>query len=210
MTRSYELTAPERAALINAHALAERWWTVALRGVAALIFGVLMLIRPGTGVFALVLLFGAYSLVDGAFSLVMAVRGARRGRRWGSLVFAGIAGIAAGLVAFLWPGITVLAFMLLIAAWAIVIGGAEIAAAIRLRKQIRGEWLLGLSGALSIALGISLFLFPAAGALTLAIWIGAWALVLGALLIGLGFKLRAWHRTPERHMPTGGLPSPAH
>jgi uncharacterized membrane protein HdeD (DUF308 family) len=210
MARSYELTTPERAALINAHDLADRWWSVALRGVAALIFGVLMLIRPGAGVFALVILFGAYSLVDGVFSLVMAVRGARRGRRWGSLVFVGLAGIAAALVAFLWPGITVLAFMLLIAAWAIVIGVAEIAAAIRLRKQIRGEWLLGLTGVLSIALGVSLFLFPAAGALTFAIWIGAWALVLGAVLIGLGFKLRAWRSAPDRHLPTGGLPSPAH
>jgi uncharacterized membrane protein HdeD (DUF308 family) len=210
MTRSYELTTPEREALINARALAERWWTVALRGVAALIFGVLMLIRPGSGLFALVLLFGVYSLVDGVFSLVMAVRGARGGRRWGSLVLVGIAGIAAGLVAFLWPGITVLALMLLIAAWAIVIGAAEIAAAVRLRKQIRGEWLLGLSGVLSIALGVALFVFPAAGALTLAIWIGAWALVLGALLIGFGFRLRAWRSTPDRHLPTGGLPSPAH
>jgi uncharacterized membrane protein HdeD (DUF308 family) len=157
-----------------------------------------------------VLLFGAYSLVDGIFSLVMAVKGARSGRRWGSLVFVGIAGIAAALVAFLWPGITVLAFMLLMAAWAIVIGVAEIAAAIRLRKQIRGEWLLGLTGVLSIALGVALFLFPRVGALTFAIWVGAWAIVLGAVLIGLGFKLRAWRSTTDRHLPTGGLPSPAH
>jgi uncharacterized membrane protein HdeD (DUF308 family) len=141
--------------------------------------------------------------VDGAFNLVMAGRGARRGKPWGSLLFQGVASLIAGVLAFVWPDITALVLVLLIAAWAVVTGISALAAAIRLRKHIRGEWLLGLSGVLSIALGVLLFLFPAAGALTLAIWIGAYALVFGVLLLALGLRLRKWRGPPERHVPTG-------
>jgi uncharacterized membrane protein HdeD (DUF308 family) len=198
-----------RALGVDAMALADRWWSLALRGAAAILFGAITLFAPGIGLFTLVILFGAYAVVDGAFNLVMASRGARRGKPWGSLVFQGLASLIAGVLTFVWPKITALVLVLLISAWAVVTGISAIVAAIRLRKHIRGEWLLGLSGILSIAFGVLLFLFPAAGALTLAIWVGAYALVTGVLLLVLGFRLRKWRGPRERHVPTGGATSAA-
>jgi len=207
MRGSGEPAALDPATRVNAGLLAERWWSIALRGVAAVIFGLVALFLPMPSLFALVILFGAYAIVDGIFNLVMAGRGARQGRPWGSLVFAGIASVTAGVLTFMWPRITALALVLLIAAWSIVHGISEIVAAIRLRKQIRGEWLLGLIGALSVTFGVLLVLFPGAGALTLVLWIGAYAVVFGALLIGLGLKLRSWGRASEQqqHMPARGV-----
>ena len=160
MHRSGAPAALDPAARINALLLAERWWSIALRGVAAVVFGLVALFLPMPSLFALVILFGAYAIVDGIFNLVMAGRGARQGRPWGSLVFAGVASVAAGVLTFMWPRITALALVLLIAAWSIVHGVSEIVAAVWLRKQIRGEWLLGLIGALSVAFGVLLVLFP--------------------------------------------------
>jgi len=126
--------------------LTTNWWAVVLRGVLAILFGLLAWLTPGITLAALVLLFGAFAFTDGVFAIVSAIR--RQGERpWWSLVIEGMAGIAAGLVTLFWPGITALALLFVIAAWAIVTGGLEIAAAIRLRKQITGEWLLALAGA---------------------------------------------------------------
>ena len=202
-------SALEVAADINAAVLAERWWSIALRGVAALIFSAIALFWPGMTLIALVMVFGGFAIVEGVANLVMAGRGAKRGRPWGSLLFSGVAGVVLGVLSFVWPGITALALVMLVAVWALVTGIAEIAAAIRLRKQIRGEWLLGLSGLLSVAFGVLLLVFPKAGALTLVIWMGAYSLVFGVVLLALAFKLRRWQRGPERHLPTGGMPSPA-
>ena len=200
---------PEIPGRVNAIALADRWWTLALRGVLGIAFGILTLIVPGASLYALMILFGAYALVDGAFNLAHAARGASRGRRWGSLVFEGIVSIVAGALTFLWPNITAMVLVLIIAAWAVATGILEIVAAVRLRKQIRREWLLALSGVLSIALGVLMFLFPQAGALTLVIWIGAYAIVFGGLLLALGIRLRKWRHPPGRRMPTAGMPTPA-
>ena len=191
----------ENPGRVNAIALANHWWVALVRGLAAVAFGVITLISPKLSVFALVFMFGGYALIDGLFNLVMALR--HRGRRWGTLLLEGLVGIAAGVLAFGWPGITALALVLMIAAWSFVRGIAEIVAAVRLRKQIRHEWLLGLSGALSVAFGVLLGLFPKAGAFALAIWIGAYALVFGGLLIALAFKLRKWRGPPERHISHG-------
>src|SRR5688572_1808681 len=120
----------------------DRWWATALRGAAAIIFGILTLAAPGASLYVLVILFGVYALLDGVLFLVMAARGARQGERWGSLMFAGVAGIAAGIVTLMWPGVSALALLMLIGAWAIVTGVASIAAAVRLRKEITGEWLM--------------------------------------------------------------------
>ena len=171
--------------------LARNWWAIVLRGVAAILFGILAFVMPGITLAALVLLFGAYALVDGVLNIVAAITGRTRGQPWWMLVLAGIAGIAAGLVAFLMPGITAIALTYIIAAWAIVIGVLEIVAAVRLRKVITNEWWLGLSGALSIIFGVLLMAAPAAGALVLVLWIGAWAVVYGIVLIALGLRLRA-------------------
>ena len=178
---------------INVDQLRAGWWTLAVRGVAAIVFGVLTFLSPLTSMLALILLFGAYAIVDGVVNLWSAVRG--RGRAWGWLVFEGLVSVGAGVVAFAWPGLTALALVTLIAAWSIITGVAEIAAAIRLRKAIRNEWLFALSGGLSILFGAVLFVFPLAGSVVLTIWIGAYAVVFGGVLIALAFKLRSWGRT---------------
>src|SRR5947207_8781156 len=192
--------------------LAENWWALVIRGVAGVVFGIAALVWPPGAVAALVLLFGAYALVDGIFNLIAAFRAPREGKRWGWLAFSGVTGIATGLIAFFFPGITALALVLLVASWSVVTGVAEIVAAVRLRKQIRHEWLWILSGLLSVAFGVLLFLLPAAGAVALAVWIGAYMLVFGALLIAFGIRLRSWgrtNRTSESDMPGRVVPRPA-
>lgn len=167
----------------------EQWWLVALRGLAAVLFGILTFIWPGITLFWLVILFGAYALVNGVLSLWLAIKS--RGRhRVVMLVIGGLLSLAAGILTFFWPALTAVGLLLLIAWWAIVNGVLEIITAIRLRKSITNEWLLVLAGIASIALGVILLLQPIAGALVLVLWIGAWAFVFGILLMVLGFKLR--------------------
>src|ERR687891_2654083 len=179
--------------------LSRNWWLVALRGLAAIVFGVLAFAWPGITLFVLVLLFGAYMLVDGIFAIVAAVRAAGREARWWLLLIEGVLGVLAGLVAAFWPGLTALALLYFIAAWAIVSGILEIAGAIRLRREIEGEWALGLSGALSLLFGVLLVVIPApAGILSLVWLIGAYALAFGELLLVLAFRVR---RTSEMHTP---------
>jgi uncharacterized membrane protein HdeD (DUF308 family) len=184
--------------VVDVDGLARNWWVVLLRGLAGIIFGLVTFFEPGISLAALVLLFGAYAFVDGVFSIVTAVR--RRGAdRWWLLLLEGIAGILAGIATLIWPAITAIVLLYLIAAWALVTGVLEIAAAIRLRKVITGEWLLALSGVASVILGVLLIIAPGPGALAVVIWIGAYAFVFGALLIGLSLRLRSL-RTP-RHRP---------
>lgn len=164
------------------------WWTLALRGLAAVVFGVLAFIWPGVTVTILVLFFGAYVLWDGIFALVAAFR--TEGRRW-PLVLEGLVGVLAGLIAFFWPGAATLGLLLLIGAWAVVTGIFEIIAAVRLREEIEGEWLMMISGVLSVLFGLALFIWPAAGVLAVTWMIAAYAILFGILLIVLGFRLRA-------------------
>jgi uncharacterized membrane protein HdeD (DUF308 family) len=182
-----------------------RWWVYLLRGLAGIVFGILTFVAPGSSLLALVILFGAYAVVDGALNLGLAVRGRQvGGPPWPSLVLQGVASMVAGVVSFIFPGMSALVLLLVIAAWSVVTGITAIAAAIRLRKEIRGEWLLALSGALSAAFGILLFLFPTAGALAVVIWIGAYAIVYGGVLVALSIRLRSRQHAPERQVPTGG------
>jgi uncharacterized membrane protein HdeD (DUF308 family) len=190
--------------------LAERWWALALRGAAAIIFGVLTFVAPGASLLALVILFGAYAIVNGVINLGLAVRSASGEARWGSLAFESVVSIAAGIVAFIWPGITALALLVVIAAWAIVTGVAQVVAAIRLRRTIKGEWLLALAGLLSIAFGVLCLAAPGAGALAVTLWIGAYALLFGGVMLALGLRLRAWHRRETGHrVPPAGVPAHA-
>src|SRR4051794_12745287 len=191
-----------RVPVVEVNSLSRNWWAVSLRGLAGILFGIITFVSPGISLAALVLLFGAYAFADGVLAIVTAVR--RRGTdRWWLLLLEGVVGIAAGIVTLLWPGITAIALLYLIAAWALVTGAFEIAAAIRLRRVITGEWLLALSGVLSIALGVLLVLWPGPGVLALVIWIGAYALVFGVLLVALGIRLRAvgspraWQTAPR-------------
>jgi len=184
-----------------------RWWALLLRGLAAVAFGFLTFVKPSISLLALVILWGAYALIDGMFAMVVSIRGARIVRGWGWMLAGGIVSIGAGVVAVLWPGITALALLAVIAAWAVLTGIAEIATAIRLRRHLRGEWVLAASGILSIAFGVLLAAHPGAGALALAWLIGLYALLFGALLVALGFRLRHWaeiteHSTPMQRAPT--------
>jgi len=188
--------AEERAAeVVYVSTLARNWWAVLLRGVAGIVFGIATFFAPVISLAALVLLFGAYALVDGVLALVSALRNRTTNEGWWVLLLEGIVGVVAGVVTFVWPGITALALLYVIAAWALVTGALEIAAAVRLRKVIEHEWLLVLSGIASIALGALLALFPGPGALAVVIFIGAYALGFGALLVALGFRLRSWERS---------------
>jgi uncharacterized membrane protein HdeD (DUF308 family) len=148
--------------------------------------------QPGIGLAALVLLFGAYALADGVLGIVLVIMHRNGERHWAATLIGSILSIAAGVLTFIFPGLTTVALLYLIAAWAIVTGAAEVATAIRLRKVITGEWLLVLAGLLSVAFGVLLALFPAPGALAVVLWIGAYAFVSGILLIVLAFKLRSW------------------
>lgn len=180
----------DRAHGSDAGLLAQFWWALALRGAAGILFGILAFAMPVLTLAVVVLLFGAYALVDGIFNVVAALSGRSGTRPWWALLLAGLVGIAAGLVAFFMPGLTALALAYVIGVWAIVIGILEIASAIRLRKAITNEWWLGLSGALAIVFGVFLTLAPGAGALAMVLWIGAYAFVYGVFLVLLGLRLR--------------------
>jgi len=179
--------------------LARNWWLMVLRGVFAVLFGLLAFFWPGITLLTLVLLWGAYALLDGIFALVAAVKKTDPRTPTWALVLEGIAGIVAAVLAVVWPDITALVLVYLIAAWAIVTGVLEIVAAIRLRREIPGEWLLGLSGVLSLLFGLYVAVFPGAGALAIVWIIGAYAIFFGILLIALGFRLRGFlHETDAR------------
>lgn len=177
------------------------WWALVLRGLAAIAFGVLAFVWPQITLTALVFLWGAYALVDGAFAIAAGVKSHGENKRWWVLLLEGILGVAAGLVAFLVPGITALVLLILIAAWAMVTGAFEIAAAIQLRKHIKGEWLLALAGVASVLFALALLFNPAAGALALVWLIGAYSIVFGVLLIVLGVRLHSLVRSADRMSP---------
>jgi uncharacterized membrane protein HdeD (DUF308 family) len=178
---------------------ARNWWTLALRGLAAVIFGLLAFVWPGRTVLALVFLFGAYALVDGAFAIAAGIRG-REQKRWWVLLILGILSVIAGFLAFSLPGMTALILLGLIAGWALFTGVLEIIAAIQMRKYITGEWLLALSGVASVLFGVLLLLNPFAGALAVVWIIGVYAIVYGVLLLALGFKLRGLERAAHPEM----------
>ena len=170
--------------------LAQNWWAIAIRGVCGIVFGLIALFLPGATILTLVLFFSAYMLVDGIFGVVAAVRAASHHQRWGLLVLEGVLNIAVGVIAFIWPGLTAVTFVLLIAAWAIVTGVLEIVAALRLHPEY-GRWWLILSGAASVIFGVLLVVAPLAGVIVVTWWIGAFALIFGIMLVVLAFRLRA-------------------
>jgi len=173
------------------HLLARHWWALALRGVFAVLFGLLTFLIPGITLLTLVLLFGAYAILDGVFDIISAVRAP--GRHW-PLVLEGVVGIIIGILTFIWPGITTMVLLYLIAFWAIFTGILEIVAGIRLREVIANEWLLILMGVLSVLFGFLILIFPGAGALAIIIWIGAYSLLFGIMLIALAFLLRRFRQ----------------
>ena len=169
--------------------LAKYWWLLLLRGIVAILFGILAFVWPGITLLTLILFYGAFALADGVLALINAIMGGNVGSRWW-LALVGIAGIAAGLVTFLMPGVTALVLLIFIACWAIALGIFQIIGAIRLRKEIDNEWTIGLSGALSVLFGIVLLVAPGAGALGLIWVIASYAIVFGILLVMAAFKLK--------------------
>jgi len=175
--------------------LSRSWWLLVLRGFAALIFGILTWVVPGISLASLVLLFGAYSMADGIFCIWTALAGPRRHESWWLLLLGGLVGIGVGILSFVAPGLTALALLIYIAVWAIATGVLEIAAAIRLRTEIEGEWALALAGIASVLFGVLIMTRPGAGALALLWLIGSYAIFFGVLLLILAFKARSFvHR----------------
>jgi uncharacterized membrane protein HdeD (DUF308 family) len=183
--------------------LSRNWWAVVLRGVLAILFGILAFAWPAITLQVLVLFFGAYALVDGVFALIAGLSNRVGTNRWW-VVLEGLVGIVVGILAFLWPGLTAFALLYLIAAWAIVTGILEIMAAIELRKEISNEWLLILSGILSVIFGVLIALFPRAGALSIIWLIAIYAIVFGIMFVALGLRLRGWNRTMHSGTPAAG------
>ena len=172
------------------HALAKCWWLLLLRGLAAIAFGVLAFLWPGLTLVTLVLIYGAFALVDGVLSLAAAFTGGAKPVPTWWLVVVGLLGIAAGAVTFLWPGITAILLVLFIGAWALVHGIFEIIGAIQLRKEIDNEWMLILGGVLSVIFGAIILIAPGAGALGLVWAIAAYSIVFGIIFVALSLKLR--------------------
>ena len=183
--------------------LANNWWAVALRGVVAILFGIAAFAMPFVTMLSLVVVFAAFSFVDGVFGIIMSVRGARKGERWIWLLLSGILGIVASAVAVLWPGITVVAFVILVAAWALVSGTFMLISAFRLKIDHGRVWLV-IGGIASFVFGILLVISPFIGALVLTFWTGAHALVLGATLLVLAYKLRSQRTGLPSNLATSG------
>lgn len=175
--------------------LSRYWWLLALRGVAAILFGILAFAWPQLTLEVLVILFGVYVLIDGVSNIVTGFSQRESNERWWVMLLEGLVGILAGILTLVYPGMSAFILLYFIAAWAILTGVLEIVAAIRLREEITGEWALALSGVASIIFGILLFLFPGTGALAVVWIIGSYAILFGALLIYLVFKVRG---TDER------------
>ena len=169
--------------------ITRRWWLVLLRGICAVLFGILAFTWPGVTLWALVVMFGVYTLADGVAGVALGISGAG-GSSWWAMVLLGLLGIGAGVVTFLWPGVTAVALLVIIATWAIAHGILEIAAALKLRKVIEGEGLLILAGALSVLFGLLLLARPGAGAVAVVWLIGGYAIAFGIVAIALSMRLR--------------------
>jgi uncharacterized membrane protein HdeD (DUF308 family) len=178
--------------------LVRNWWAFVIRGVLAILFGLIALFMPAVTMLSLVIVFAAYAATDGVFAIVSAVRAANQGERWGWLALAGVVGIAAGIAAIMWPGLTVALFIALIAVWALITGGFLLAAAFRLDAD-HGRWWLALGAVASLVYGALLLLAPMIGALVLTWWIGAYAIVFGIAMIATALHLRSRVKSIAAH-----------
>jgi uncharacterized membrane protein HdeD (DUF308 family) len=182
--------------------LTRNWWLVALRGLLAILFGAAAFIWPGLTWLVLILMFGVYAILDGIFAMVSGVSQSRYSPRWWVFLVEGFISLIAGVIVLLQPGLAGFALVIVIAVWAVLTGIMEIIAAIRLRREIRNEWMLGFGGFLSIMLGLLMLFQPAAGGLVITLMVGAYALIFGMLLLALSFRLRSFHRRPGSGMKT--------
>jgi uncharacterized membrane protein HdeD (DUF308 family) len=177
-----------------AKSITDKWWLVLLEGVLAIGFGFIAWVWPGLTVATLVLLFGAFAFADGVLNLIAAPRANRLGESPWGFIFQGVLGIGTGILVAIWPDISALALMYVIAFWAITIGILQIVAAIELRKVIDNEWFLGLAGVASIVFGVLAAIFPGGGAVAVVWAIGLYAIIFGSFLVALSFRLHGWGR----------------
>ena len=178
---------------VAVQAVKRNWWLLALRGVLAIIFGLIALLAPGIALFAFIIVFGVYAIIDGIAAVVIAIQERGSLSRWGWVLFEGIISILAGIVAFVYPGITALALLFVVAIYAILTGIMEIVAAFVIRGFAAREWALGIAGVLSIIFGILLFVVrPGAGILTLLWLVGIYAIIFGILFIVRASQMRSW------------------
>jgi uncharacterized membrane protein HdeD (DUF308 family) len=172
--------------------LARNWWALVIRGGIAVLFGLVAFVAPVLTIDTLVLVFGAYALIDGVFAIIASLQAMAKQERWGLLLLEGVVGIAAGIAAWAVPGLVVVVFITLMAVWAVITGGLMLAAAFQLDRG-HGNWLMGLAGVVSIVWGVLLLTWPVVGAVVLTLWFGAYALLFGAAMIALGLRLRSRH-----------------
>jgi uncharacterized membrane protein HdeD (DUF308 family) len=177
--------------------LCRHWWVFLVRGIFAVLFGLSAFFWPALTLGALVVLFGAFAFADGFFTLIAAIRGRSEIDRWWLYLLEAFAGMGVGALTFFWPGVTAVVLLMFIALWALVTGVFEIAAAIRLRKVIEGEWALGLSGVLSVLFGLILLARPGAGALAVVWIIGAYAIAFGVAMVVLSVRFRSLSKKLE-------------
>jgi uncharacterized membrane protein HdeD (DUF308 family) len=170
--------------------LSRKWWLVLIRGMCFIVAGVIAMMWPGITQASLVALFALFAFIDGAVSVVLGMRGEPDGTIWWTMIFLGVLALAAGILAIAWPGLTLLVLLTIIAWFAIIRGLFEIVAAVKLRKVIDDEWVLGLSGAASILFGVLLMARPDKGLLVIALLIGAFMTALGVLAVALSLRLR--------------------
>lgn len=174
--------------------ICKRWWVLLVRGIAAIALGICAIALPGSTLLSLVFLFGAFSIIDGIAAIILGFRGEADGTVWWTMVILGLLAIAAGITAYVWPGLTLLVLATIIAASAIVRGVFEIYAAIKLRKELEDEWILGLSGVMSVIFGLLIMFRPGAGLIALTLLIGAYMLALGIFAVALALRLRMMGR----------------
>jgi uncharacterized membrane protein HdeD (DUF308 family) len=171
--------------------LAGNWWVLLLRGIAAVLFGLAALFWPGLTLLVLIVFFGVYAVIDGIFAIVAGIRGSG-GRKW-LLLAEGVLSVLAGLAVLFWPGMSALVLLYVISFWAILTGLLKVVMAIGLRREIDNEWLMILSGVLSVVFGVVLGALPGVGLLSLVWLVGIYALIFGVALIVLGFRVRGQH-----------------
>jgi uncharacterized membrane protein HdeD (DUF308 family) len=171
--------------------LSRNWWMIALRGVLSIIFGILLFAAPGISLQTLIIILAAWLLVDGVSNIITSVQHLSQHRHGWYTLFEGIVSVLAGIGAFLLPGLTAITLLYLIAFWAIVTGVLEIVAAVQMRKVIENEWFLGLSGVVSVIVGVLMFMNPGAGILSVLWLIGGYAIVFGVLLVALALRLHS-------------------
>lgn len=185
--------------MMGAQVIRRNWWMLALRGVLAIIFGLIAIVFPGIALLAFIYVFATYAIIDGIVAIIVAIGERVSLRRWGWVLFEGVLSIIAGLIAFVFPGITALVLLYIVAAWAIVTGMMEIFTAYAIRPFVSREWPLALAGILSVVFGILLIIYPGAGLLSLLWLVGIYAILFGILFIIRAFQLRSWASLAETH-----------